>query len=100
MRSTRTTSSWTSSGATEDGPELLGRDKLIARVGARAGVSFTAHVLRHSCVICTCSKLSQLNVIRSRLGHVSITTTSEYIEIDMEMKRPAIERCPAVVPTE
>jgi hypothetical protein len=35
----------------------------------------------------------ELNVIKSWLGHVSITTTSQYIEIDMEMKRKAIESC-------
>jgi integrase/recombinase XerD len=35
----------------------------------------------------------ELNVIKSWLGHVSITTTSQYIEIDMAMKRQAIERC-------
>ena len=32
-------------------------------------------------------------MIKSSLQHVSITTTSEYIEIDMAMKRKAIERC-------
>jgi hypothetical protein len=32
------------------------------------------------------------------IKHVSITTTSEYIEIDMAMKRKAIERCPPLVP--
>ena len=41
----------------------------------------------------------ELNVIKSWLGHVSITTTSQYVEIDMAMKRKAIERCPAPVPT-
>ncbi len=35
----------------------------------------------------------ELNVIKSWLGHVSVDTTSQYIEIDMEMKRAAIERC-------
>ena len=38
-------------------------------------------------------------MIKSWLGHVSITTTSEYIEIDMAMKRKAIERCPPSFPT-
>ena len=41
----------------------------------------------------------ELNVIKSWLGHVSITTTSQYIEIDMAMKREAIERCSPPVPT-
>ena len=40
----------------------------------------------------------ELNVIKSWLGHVSITTTSQYIEIDMAMKRDAIERCTPPVP--
>lgn len=42
----------------------------------------------------------ELNVIRAWLGHVSITTTSQYIEIDMKMKREALERCqpPVSVP--
>ena len=40
----------------------------------------------------------ELNVIKSWLGHVSITTTSQYIEIDMEMKREALERCTPPVP--
>jgi site-specific recombinase XerD len=35
----------------------------------------------------------ELNVIRAWLGHVSITTTSQYIEIDMKMKREALQRC-------
>ncbi len=34
------------------------------------------------------------------LGHVSITTTSQYIEIDMAMKREALERCSPPVPTQ
>ena len=36
-------------------------------------------------------------MIKSWLGHVSITT-SEYIEIDMAMKRKAIERCAPPAP--
>ena len=40
----------------------------------------------------------ELNVIKSWRGHVSITTTSQYIEIDMAMKREALERshCPSL----
>ena len=33
----------------------------------------------------------ETNVIRSWLGHVSFTTTNEYIEIDMAMKREALD---------
>jgi hypothetical protein len=35
----------------------------------------------------------EVNVIRSWLGHVSISTTNRYIEIDMAMKRKALETC-------
>jgi hypothetical protein len=42
----------------------------------------------------------ELNVIRAWLGHLSITTTSQYIEIDMKMKQEALKRCqpPVTVP--
>jgi len=35
----------------------------------------------------------EINVIRAWLGHVSVATTSQYIEIDMKMKREALQRC-------
>lgn len=56
------------------------------------------HTLRHTTALHLLQSGVELNVIKSWLGHVSITTTSEYIEIDMAMKRKAIERCPPLVP--
>ena len=56
------------------------------------------HTLRHTTALHLLQSGAELNVIKSWLGHVSITTTSEYIEIDMAMKRKAIERCPPLVP--
>jgi hypothetical protein len=35
----------------------------------------------------------EVNVIRSWLGHTSTTTTNSYIEIDLTMKRKALETC-------
>ena len=32
-----------------------------------------------------------LNTIRCWLGHASVTTTNRYVEIDLEMKRRALE---------
>ena len=49
--------------------------------------------MRHTAAMHLLQSGVELNVIKSWLGHVSITTTSQYIEIDMEMKRKAIERC-------
>ena len=58
------------------------------------------HTMRHTAAMHLLQSGVELNVIKSWLGHVSITTTSQYIEIDMEMKRQAIERCspPVAVP--
>lgn len=56
------------------------------------------HTLRHTAAMHLLQSGVELNVIKSWLGHVSITTTSQYIEIDMAMKREAIERCTPPVP--
>lgn len=51
------------------------------------------HTLRHTTAMHLLQSGVELNVIKSWLGHVSINTTSQYIEIDMEMKRKALEKC-------
>jgi site-specific recombinase XerD len=56
------------------------------------------HTMRHTAAMHLLQSGVELNVIKSWLGHVSITTTSQYIEIDMQMKREAIERCAPPVP--
>jgi site-specific recombinase XerD len=70
---------------------------------ARRQSSLTAkrispHILRHTAAMHLLQSGVELNVIKSWLGHVSVTTTSQYIEIDMAMKREAIERCTPPVP--
>ena len=39
-----------------------------------------------------------LNIVRARLGHVSINTTNIYAEINLEMKAAAMALCEAVEP--
>ena len=56
------------------------------------------HSLRHTAAMHLLQSGVELNVIKSWLGHVSITTTSQYIEIDMAMKREALARCAPPVP--
>ncbi len=51
------------------------------------------HTLRHTTAMHLLQSGVELNVIKSWLGHVSINTTSQYIEIDMAMKRKALESC-------
>jgi site-specific recombinase XerD len=51
------------------------------------------HTFRHTAAMHLLQAGVELNVIRAWLGHVSITTTSQYIEIDMKMKHEALQRC-------
>ena len=55
------------------------------------------HSFRHTAALHLLQAGVELNVIRAWLGHVSITTTSQYIEIDMTMKREALKRCQPLV---
>lgn len=57
------------------------------------------HTLRHTAAMHLLQAGVELNVIRAWLGHVSIATTSQYIEIDMKMKREALQRCESPVPS-
>lgn len=56
------------------------------------------HTFRHTAAMHLLQAGVELNVIRAWLGHVSITTTSQYIEIDMKMKREALQRCEPLAP--
>jgi integrase/recombinase XerD len=40
----------------------------------------------------------EVNVIRSWLGHMSISTTNRYIEIDLAMKAKALQTCEVASP--
>jgi site-specific recombinase XerD len=65
-----------------------------------ASKSVSPHTLRHTAAMHLLQSGVELNVIKSWLGHVSITTTSQYIEIDLAMKREALARCPPLAPIE
>jgi len=51
------------------------------------------HVFRHSAAVHLLRSGVEVNVIKAWLGHSSIETTSRYIQIDIETKRKALERC-------
>jgi integrase/recombinase XerD len=53
----------------------------------------TPHTLRHTTAMHLLQSGVELNVIRSWLGHASTTTTNGYVEIDLTMKRKALEAC-------
>ena len=48
------------------------------------------HTLRHTTAMHLLQSGVEINMIRSILGHASVTTTNRYAEIDLEMKREAI----------
>ena len=57
------------------------------------GQKVTPHSFRHTTAMHLLQSGVEVNVIRSWLGHASITTTNRYIEIDLAMKRKAMETC-------
>jgi site-specific recombinase XerD len=57
------------------------------------GCRVTPHTFRHTTAMHLLQSGVEVNVIRSWLGHVSIATTNRYIEIDLAMKRKALETC-------
>ena len=58
-----------------------------------AKTRISPHSFRHATALHLLQSGVELNVVRSWLGHASIETTHAYIEIDIEMKRAAIEAC-------
>jgi site-specific recombinase XerD len=53
-----------------------------------------AHTLRHTAAIHLLRAGNALPVIRSWLGHVSVTTTDRYTEVDLNTKRRALDTTP------
>lgn len=51
------------------------------------------HTFRHTIAMHLLQSGVDLIVIKSWLGHVNLTTTHSYVEIDLEMKKKALETC-------
>jgi site-specific recombinase XerD len=60
---------------------------------ALSKIRITPHTFRHSTALHLLQSGVELNVVRCWLGHASIETTHGYIEVDLQMKRAAIEAC-------
>jgi hypothetical protein len=56
-------------------------------------VRISPHTFRRTTALHLLQSGVELNVVRSWLGHASIETTHAYIEIDLQMKRAALEAC-------
>lgn len=60
--------------------------------------TITPHTWRHSTAMHLLQSGTDLNMIRSWLGHASIETTNLYVEIDLEMKQKTLESCKKLLP--
>ncbi len=53
----------------------------------------TPHTIRHTTATHLLQSGVDINTIRAWLGHVSINTTNIYVEVNMQMKAAALEKC-------
>jgi site-specific recombinase XerD len=60
--------------------------------------TITPHTWRHSTAMHLLQSGTDLNMIRSWLGHASIETTNLYVEIDLEMKQKTLQSCEKLLP--
>lgn len=71
--------------------------RLIERCAAKApelaGRTITPHVIRHTTACHLVLAGVDINTVRAWLGHVSISTTNIYAEIDLTLKAQAVALC-------
>ncbi|QKC86750.1 tyrosine-type recombinase/integrase [Mesorhizobium sp. NZP2077] len=68
-------------------------ERCAARVPKLAGRTITPHVIRHTTACHLVLAGVDINTIRAWLGHVSISTTNIYAEIDLTLKANAVALC-------
>jgi site-specific recombinase XerD len=79
----------------------VGVYELVKRYGQRAALAVPSiatkqvspHIIRHSTAMHLLRARVDINTIRGWLGHVSLSTTNIYAEIDLEMKAKALGKC-------
>jgi integrase/recombinase XerD len=68
-------------------------ERCASRVPELASRTITPHVIRHTTACHLVLAGVDINTIRAWLGHVSISTTNIYAEIDLTMKANAVALC-------
>ena len=79
----------------------FGIHALVERYAARAAKKVPSlatkrvspHTIRHTTATHLLRSGVDINTIRAWLGHVSLTTTNVYAEVDLEMKAKALDNC-------
>lgn len=69
------------------------KDKASLKMKSLETKNVTPHTIRHTTAMHLLQSGVDINVIRSWLGHVDLRTTHCYAEIDLAMKRKALEAC-------
>jgi len=67
--------------------------KLTATFPSLAKKRVSPHTIRHTTATHLLRSGNDINTIRCWLGHVSVTTTNVYAEVDLEMKAKALGTC-------
>ena len=72
-------------------------ERYAAQGGSEAAVSgekrVSPHTIRHTTATHLLRAGVDINTIRAWLGHVSLSTTNVYAEVDLEMKAKALANC-------
>lgn len=76
------------------------RERAVQAVPSLKTKRVTPHTLRHTTAMHLLQSGVEINVIRSWLGHANLATTHRYVEIDLAMKRKALESCELTVTTD
>jgi integrase/recombinase XerD len=67
--------------------------KVAAQLPSLASKRVSPHTIRHTAATHLLRSGVDINTIRAWLGHVSLTTTNVYAEVDLEMKAKALAGC-------
>lgn len=67
--------------------------RAVKQVPSLAAKRVSPHTIRHTTATHLLRSGVDINTIRAWLGHVSLTTTNVYAEVDLEMKAKALANC-------
>jgi integrase/recombinase XerD len=67
--------------------------RAVKEVPALAAKQVSPHTIRHTTATHLLRSGVDINTIRAWLGHVSLTTTNVYAEVDLEIKARALDNC-------
>lgn len=67
--------------------------RAVPQVPSLAAKQVSPHTIRHTTATHLLRSGVDINTIRAWLGHVSLTTTNVYAEVDLEMKAKALAKC-------